>query len=278
MLTNQFTPAALEWGFGGRRESGLPVGTSWRAPWWGCSKCCRGGTAPVGVYVCGRVCVREICVSVCVRKGAWGRRSSPEVWGSEGCAPFSPSDTPQLPAGDPTVRVLLPHGAWGWQVSLRGCLCPGAPGCCRGADSTPCFAHSWLRLQEAPEMGWGTPCVSSPSAVPVAGQGDRALSQPWSDLKLKIPGEMPVLAPGPLHGQAGGGGLSPSDPQALGPCSPFAGGGGIPGRGLCVAVKVRISTLCHRAAVKGAEPWLPRAHCNAFLFLLFFFFVPSSPP
>lgn len=46
MLTNQFTPAALEWGFGGRWESGLPVGTLWHAPWWGDSKCCCGRGLP----------------------------------------------------------------------------------------------------------------------------------------------------------------------------------------------------------------------------------------
>lgn len=46
VLTNQFTPAALEWGFGGRWESGLPVGTPWHAPWWGCSKCCCGRGLP----------------------------------------------------------------------------------------------------------------------------------------------------------------------------------------------------------------------------------------
>lgn len=127
---------------------------------------------------------------------------------------------PQFPAGDPTVCVPLLRGAWCWQVSLRACLCRGS-GCCRGAASAPCFAHSWVRLQEVAKVGWGSPCVSSPSAVYVAGQGDRALSQPWCDFKLKIPGEMPVLAPGPLHGQAGAGGFSPSDPQAAGSPQPL---------------------------------------------------------
>lgn len=91
-------------------------------------------------------------------------------------------------------------------------------------------------------MGWGTPCVSSPSA-PVVGQGDRALSQPWSDLKLKIPGETPVLAAGPLHGQAEGKGLGPSDPQARGSPQPLCRWGWDP----------RVGARCGR---EGA------LHCN----------------
>lgn len=67
MLTNQFTPAALEWGFGGRWESGLPAGTPWHAPWWGCSKCCCGGDCPSGgISVCKSVCARGLCVCLCV--------------------------------------------------------------------------------------------------------------------------------------------------------------------------------------------------------------------
>lgn len=167
-------------------------------------------------------------MSVCVCKGAWGRRSSPEFWGSEGCTPFSLSDTPPIPCQG--SHSPCPTGPWSLGLAgvTEGLPVPGGSGCCRGATSTPCLAHSWVRLQEVAEMGWGPPCVSSP-AVAVVGQGGRALSQPCSDLKLKVPGEMPVLAPGPLHGQVGGGGLGPSDPQAQRSPQPLCRWGWSPG-------------------------------------------------
>lgn len=60
-----------------------------------------GGDCPSGgISVCKSVCAR-VCVSVCVRKGVWGRQSSPEVWGSERCTPFSLSDTPSSLLGIP---------------------------------------------------------------------------------------------------------------------------------------------------------------------------------
>lgn len=53
---------------------------------------------------------------------------------------------------------------WGWGLAgvTEGLPVPNGSGCCRGATSTPRLAHSWVRLQEVAEMGWGTTlCVLS---------------------------------------------------------------------------------------------------------------------
>lgn len=71
----------------------------------------------------------------------------------------------------------------------------------------------------------GPPCVPSPSAVPMAGQGDRALSQPCSDLKVRYL----CWLLGPSMGRSEVEGSTPQTLRHRGPHSTFAGGGGIPG-------------------------------------------------
>lgn len=65
-----------------------------------------------------------------------------------------------------------PTAPWDWGLAgvTEGLCVPGGFSCCRGATSTPCLAHSWVRLREVAETGWGIRYVSSPSAVPVVGQ------------------------------------------------------------------------------------------------------------
>lgn len=161
-----------------------------------------------------------MCLSVCVREpGAGG--AALEFGGVRGALHSLCQTLSQLPAGDPTVCVLQPRGAWGWQVSLRGCLCPGAlaaAGVLLAPHALPTCGWDCRRL-----LRWGGGLCVCPLLLLSLwlGRKTETMSQPWCDFKLKIPGEMPVLAPGPLHGQAGGGGLGPSDPKAQGSPRPL---------------------------------------------------------
>lgn len=66
VLTNQLTPAALEWGFGGRWESGLPVEPCGMPHGGVAANAAVGGDCPSGgISVCKSVCARGLCV--CLR-------------------------------------------------------------------------------------------------------------------------------------------------------------------------------------------------------------------
>lgn len=96
--------------------------------------------------MCKSACARGLCVCLCVCKGAWGRQSSPAVWGRGGDAPHSLHQTPPSPSspqGIPQHMSCCPMGLAGVTEGLppaRGLWLQ--QGCCLHPVSRPLVAET----------------------------------------------------------------------------------------------------------------------------------------
>lgn len=224
-------------GFGGAGGWGCLWAPPSTAPRWGCSeRCCRGGWGGgdcpgEGGGLCARVRVREVCVSVCVCKGARGRQISPAVWGGRGVHPTLSARPPPAPGSSSLPGILqdvscCPVGLGAGRCHWGAAPHVGSSGCSRGLACTLHLAHSLLRLQGVAK--WGGRHLVSPLLLLSLGSG-RETGHPWLSPGL-------VSSPTSLRDACVGSWAPPwAAPRAQphgppstgtgGPHGPFAGGG-----------------------------------------------------